>query len=327
MTKMTLMGRGVDVEHDYTKRPGSDNPGGGIVTKFKYICGALPNIRMTKDIAEAGIVNMIECLWFHERDAANPDIKIPERVDLYEECKSLNLLLISDPSFCRMPDYYRQRIFDATDAIIVSSRYTENWIKGYAPHDKVVYIGDPIDTNAFNPTNPNRKKSIVGCSQVSTPKNIDMIIDIFSELPSDIDKGYIGSKDIWGGYGDSNLETELKKVSDWTLPNAMAKEIAWVYSNTMAYVADTKYDTYCYAMVEAMASGCWCFLGNHPLYDDGRPCFRFETADEAVQLIVENMDVSKGICEEAVQWVNDHYSYDTYRKSITELIGNQIIYE
>ena len=320
---ITLMSRQIDIGYDHTKPPGVGNPGGGIVTKFKYICKAIPNIKMIKSFDDAGSVNIIEMLWFMGSDK---EITLFERIDMYRKCPSLKFLLISDPSFCRMADQYREEIFDITDAIIVSSRYTENWIKAYAPHAKVFYIGDPIDLNEFNYQNTDRTLSIVGCSQVSVPKNIESIINIFSGLSDDIEKGYIGGPDVWGGYGDEALNLRLKASANWTLPNAMSKEVAWVYKNTFAYIADTKYDTYCYAMVEAMASGCWLFLGRHPLYDDGRPCFRFETDDEAIELIEENMDLSKGVCEASVQWVRDNYSLEVYRKAMADLIGRKAIY-
>lgn len=319
---ITLMGRQIDIGHDHTKRPGADNPGGGIVTKFKYISKAIPNIRMIKSFDDAGIINIMETLWFVDRKTGT----MKEKLDEYRKCNSMKLLLVSDPSFCRMADWVRQEIFEITDVIIVSSRYTENWIKAYAPHDKVVYIGDPIDLNEFHHQNTDRTLSIVGCSQVSVPKNIESIINIFSGLSDDIEKGFIGSSTVWGGYGDTILEDELKSVTNWTFGNAMSKEVANIYKNTFAYIADTKYDTYCYAMVEAMASGCWLFLGKHPLYDDGRPCFRFETDDEAIEVIEENMDLSKGICEASIQWVRDNYSLEVYRKAMSDLIGRKAIY-
>ena len=282
---ITLIGRKIDVNHDYQRRPGIDNPGGGIATKFKYICKALPNIRMASDMEDADYIKMVEMLWFHE---TLPKLPIEERIKMYKKSNSLKILIISDPSFCRFPAMYVEQIFDITDIILVSSEYTDNWIKAYAPYEKVVYIPDPIDVSEFDASGTNRSKSIAGCSQIGVPKNIEMIIDVYGKLPSDIRKGYIGSKNIWGGYGNKGLEDSLKSVSDWIFPNAMTSEIARIWANTLGYIGDTKYDTFCYAMIEAMASGCWLFLGKHPLYDD-KPAFRFDTADEAVELITTHL--------------------------------------
>lgn len=327
---ITLLGRPIDLNHDFTKPPGRGNPGGGMAAKYKYIQRAIPNIKPITLIEDAARVNISDMLWFFTRsDTGKLEDELVdwhERIEQYQKLDSMKLLTISDPAYCRMKGNDRDKIFDATDAIIVSSRYTENWVKSYAPAKKVVYIGDPIDLDDFDHTK-SKSLSIVGCSQIVLCKGIDTIIDVYKELPANIEKGFIGGVDIWGANLNTSkrLVNSLQSVSDWIFPNAMSKEVAWMYSNALAYISDTKYDTFCYAMVEAMASGCWMFLGNHPLYDD-KPGFRFETPEDAVKLIEANLTPDKGFCEEVVQYVSDHYSLDVYRKSMSELIGRKTIY-
>ena len=322
---ITLLGRSSELSHDFTKPPGKNNPGGGIGVKLKYIQEAIPHIRPIVDIKDAGGVNITEFLWFFE------DVpKLDQAIENYSKSRSMKMLLISDTGCCRMSHDRRSRIFDATDCIVVSSRYTENWVKAYAPRNKVEFVGDPIDTNAFSPTN-NKDNSIIGCSKLGLEKNAPKIAEIYKKLPVDIEKRFIGGIDLWGVTSqypseiNIEMQTEMDSVCDWIEPNATYDEVKDIYYKSKAFIGDSKYDTFCYSMVEAMASGMWCFLGDHPLYDSVPHAFRFSTVEEAVNIITEKMPLLDGFCEESVEFVRDNYSFDVYKKSMSELIGRKVI--
>ena len=321
--KITLLGRSFEVSHNFSRPPSVKNPGGGVVTKMRYIKKAIPRIEIISDIEKAGAISFTECLWFLDKYG----IGLYESVKAYKALQSFKILLISDPSFCRMEGSYRDDIFNSTDIILVSSEYTRDWISACAPRKKIRFIGDPIDMNDFNPQR-GKSNSIVGCSKISHSKNIPAIIDIYSALPKRIEKGYIGGWDLWGDNADvdKGLAKKLCSVSDWVVSNAVASEVSDIYSGAKAYISDSKYDTYCYAMVEAMASGMWCFLGNHPLFDSVPHAFRFSTVDEAAEIITSKMREISGSCEESVQFVSDNYSLDVYRKKISDMIGRGFVY-
>ena len=86
-------------------------------------------------------------------------------------------------------------------------------------------------------------------------------------------------------------------------------------------MAATGYDSFCYAMIEFMLAGAWLFCGRHLIYDE-RPCFRFETVDQAVELIKWAFEELRGkINEEGRQYVIDNYSLKVFRNQLKEIVG------
>jgi len=122
---------------------------------------------------------------------------------------------------------------------------------------------------------------------------------------------------------NAKLDNALASVCDWIQPSLSRRQVADELAVTWGYVADTRYDSFCYAMVEAMLAGCWCFCGSHLIYDE-RPCFRFDTPDEAVILIERALEHFQAgdINEEGRQFVIDNYSLSVFRNQFKEIVGS-----
>ena len=123
---------------------------------------------------------------------------------------------------------------------------------------------------------------------------------------------------------DLKLERKLEMASDVMEKNLNRDEVAKYISKMWAFTADTRYDMASFSMMEAMLAGCWIFAGRHLLYNE-RPCIRFDTPDEAVSKITEQLEKappeSGVINEEGRQFIVDRHSFDAFKNDMKNLIG------
>ena len=320
---ITAIMRESDSGFDVTKPTSQSNPGGGVSTKIIYLKAALPNIQIVSDITQAGTVTLVEPLWFSD---GGIDDGVANRIDRYKASKAFKILWTSDVQFARWQGYERQAIFDASDVIAGNSKYFQRMLKVYAPHTTL--LTDPVDVNSIVPSQ-RKKKQIVGLSNTIVQKNIDTIVKVYKGIHSKhprLTRGFIGGINVWGGMLNTNadikLEDNLNKVCDWVRSDMTRREVMDELAKTWAYIADTRYDSFCYAMIEAMLAGCWLFCGKHLIYDE-RPCFRFDTVGEAVELIGNALDSDScsQINLEGRQYVIDNYSLQVFRNQLKDIVG------
>ena len=304
-----------------TLPPSNRNPGGGVATKLLNLKAAIPSIKVVTDIAQAESINITECLWFNESSETD---SFQARVDKYVASKSFKILWTSDTEFARWQGEERDAIFDASDIIAGNSKYMVNILRAFAAD--AMLLTDPIDVDSIKPAS--KRPQVFGIGNVGIEKNIDAIINIFEHLDladTEIETFYIGSPSVWGlnirGFTSKVLDRRLTSACDFRVPNASRKEVRDYISPAWGYVADSRYDTFCYGMVEAMLAGCWLFCGKHLIYNE-RPCLRFDTPAEAAKLITETFEEKpKSINNEAREHVIENYSLEAFRSQLTGLIG------
>ena len=304
-----------------TLPPSRRNPGGGVATKLLFLKAALPNIKVVTEIAQAESINITESLWFSEKVEGD---SFESRLKRYEASNAFKILWTSDMEFARWNGHEREAIFNASDVIAGNSNYMVNILKAFVPAARL--LTDPVDTSSIEPVTP-KKRQIFGMSNVGIEKNIDAIIDIFGLIPEELEleRFFVGSASVWGldtrKSVSSILENRLSEVCDWRITNATRQEVRDVVGPALAYVADSKYDTFCYAMIEAMLAGCWLFCGKHLIYNE-RPCIRFTDPVDAVVKISEKLgEVGLQVNEEARQYVIDNYSLSVFRRQLADIIG------
>ena len=309
------------VNHNPLIPPSHKNPGGGVASKVLYLKAALPMISMKPDILQADSIAIVEPLWFTE-DVE--DDTFDARVERFAASKSFKILWTSDLEFAKWNGQDRERIFDASDVIAGNSKYMVNLLKAFAPNVRL--LTDPVDTSSIVPVTP-KKRQIFGMSNVAIEKNIDAIIDIFGLIPEELmlERFYIGNANVWGLDIRKSvsvvLENRLTGVCDRRVVNATRQQVNDAVSPAWAYVADSRYDSFCYAMIEAMLAGCWLFCGKHLIYNE-RPCIRFTDPFDAVTKISEKLDeVGLQVNEEARQYAIDNYSLSVFRRQLGDVIG------
>ncbi len=320
--RLTALYRHIDTEVDKSRPAGIGNNGGGTTTKIYHMQRALPNLEIINNIEESGMVSIAEILWFH---GEGPD-HVQQRVNDWSNLNAFKILMTSDVELFRLNGALREQIIDGSDAIACLTQYVEQMFKAFTPKAQVLY--DPIDIDMFKPRQKNRE--IYSAGQITLEKNVQMIAEIFQEIPAkaNLTKTYIGSRNLWAGNNrpeaSAKLEADLSQVCDHLeseLPyTVMPERIGGIWG----YVADTRYDFSSYSMTEAMACGCWIFTGRHLMYDE-RPGKRFNTSKEAVQHITaqlqETPPKSGVINEEARQFVVDQNSYEAFRKQFKNIVG------
>ena len=324
--KTLALYRNNDINADIYQPASQYNPGGGTISKVTHLGRAMPKIAISNNIQDCHYC-IAEMLWFTE---AGDGQKTNERIEAYASLDAMKILWTSDVELLRVPGYMRQRLIDSSDVIGCLSEYAYQLFSAYT--SKVEMLYDPIDIDEFIPAA--KRREIYGIGQISVQKNVKMIAEIFSKLPicTNLEKTYIGSKNTWGGNPNLDVGIKLESLLDQSTDHferhvpysMMSKRIAPIWG----YVADTGYDFSSYSMLEAMLVGCWLFTGKHLMYNE-RPGFRFETSDEAVAHIVnqlqENPPESGRINEEARQFVIDRNSYDAFRGQLKHLIGKSAI--
>ena len=318
--KIKAVFRDDHVEYNPQIRPGVKNHGGGVPTKISAIRKALPDIEIAPSIGDGADVNIVCPLWFeYDKDPVN------RRIDQYKSARGTKVLLCSDVSLLRFIGEERQELLDYTDVVACDSDYLTNLFKPLIPD--TVTLTEPIDCDEIKPLKKNN--FIFSMSQVSVHKNIDFVISVFEELipKKNVSTMFIGSKNLWGkshDKGSGRLQSNLSRICDRYIPSANRKEVAEHVGSAWGYISDTKYDTFCFSLAEAMLAGCWCFCGTHPLYNGRKGLIRISSADEAVVKIGEYLAKKKdlGINEEARQYVIDNYSLDVFRGQLKEIIGN-----
>lgn len=307
-----------------TRTPSSrDNPGGGVVSKVYHLQEALPKTHLTNNIEEAGPICIAEALWFTEEGDLE---KTEQRVDAFAKLNALKILWLSDVEVLRMQGYLREQLFDAADAIGTLSLYSQKLTEAYT--NKATLLYDPLDIDMFKPGAKHRE--LFGIGHISLEKNIESLANIFGAIPaeSELTTTYIGSRNTWGlNHRDTHsqlLETELYESCDNLETQLPRHEIARRMAGYWGYLGDTRYDFSSYSMMEAMLCGCWLFCGRHLMYNE-RPCIRFSTTEEAVELIVAQLEThppESGVVNEAArQFIVERNSYDAFRSQLKNIIG------
>ena len=320
--RITAHYRELDLKGDITKPGGINNPSGGVTSKIYHLREALPNIEIFSDFWDPGEVAIVEALWFDEQGEET----MQQRIRDYRKSTAFKILWLSDVSPLRWKGEYREQIFDCTNIICTLSDYSQQLMEAYT--DKTTILYDPIDIDMFVPAK--KERTIFATGQISIEKNIQTLAKIFGAVPPEaaLKKIYIGSRTLWGmdHHEDTSIELEnrLRDATDVIESRLPRTEIAKRMAPLWGYVGDTFYDFSSYSMMEAMLCGCWLFTGRHLMYDE-RPAFRFRTPEQAVALILyqlENAPPEEGLInEEARQFIIDRNSYDNFRKQFLQIVG------
>ena len=313
---------------DRTLPPGPANPGGGLAEKLHNLTLALPRINTTHLIGNCKDIVITESLWFSGQQATFE--RVAERIQAYSDLQAFKILWTSDLECLRWRGDERKAIFEATDVICGNSQYMVDILKVYAPCHKVTLLTDCVDPNSIIPLQ--KKRQIIGMSNVIIEKNIDAVISIYKELKSngiELERGYVGSSKVWGlpirDTESKKLEMGLTDVCDWVVPQATRNEVFQISGVSWGFVVDSGFDTFCYALIEAMLAGCWTFCGKHHIYDP-LPVERFDNTEEAILKIMEKAseeDIS--VNQEGRQYVIDNFSLDVFRRQFIQIVGRSFL--
>lgn len=324
--KITASFRDDAVKHQHDKGASAKNPGGGLARKAEQLSLALPTLQFVPYLSQAGNIHITEPLWFSRGDNFSEEV-MEQRINDYKNVDAYKILWTSDLECLRWKGSERDAIFDATDVIALNSEYFLNLLSAYVDVSKTALLTDPIDPNWVTPSK--KEKRIYGASQVIFEKGIGDIINIFSALDKRIDRWFLGSTEMWGMELNpviSNvLDRQLHTVCDKRIKFATRPQVKETASASWLFTSFAGFESFGYAMIEALLAGCWVFCGNHLVYRD-RPVYWFNNADDAIEAILEFIDQydPTHINETGRQFVIDNYSLDVFRKQFIKIIGRCI---
>ena len=318
--QLSALYREIDINHDVLKPSSRDNQGGGVAIQAWHLKRAIPSVNMVCDVeAVPDGICLTEALWL----VTAQDLEA--HIERWSKLPALKILINNDVSILRFNRAITERILDAADLVVTTSKYAQQLLSFFDKEIHLLY--DPLDVDMFIPTVKSR--SIYSSGQICYNKNPKMVADIFNLLPASaqLEKNYIGSASVWGeGSDDAKaLQTELETAADNLFDKVSYIDTPLYYRSQWGCVMDSRYDFSSFCMMESMLCGCWFFAGQHVLYDE-RPVLRFSTAEEAIELIIQQLEETPpdaGIVnEEARQHIVDRNSYDVFRTGLKMLIGD-----
>ena len=322
--QLSALYRENDINHDVLKPSSGDNQGGGVAIQAWHLKRAIPSIEMLCDVeAVPDGICLTEALWL----ISTQDLEA--RIESWAKLPALKILINNDVSILRFSRAITEQILDAADVLVTTSKYAQQMLSFFDKEIHLLY--DPLDIDMFIPAVKSR--SLYSSGQICYNKNPKMVTDIFNLLPASagLAKNYIGSASVWGEGNDdaTTLQTELESAADNLFDKVSYINTPSYYRSQWGCVMDSRYDFSSFCMMEAMLCGCWFFAGQHVLYDE-RPVLRFSTAEEAIELIIKQLEETPpdagAVNEEARQHIVDRNSYDRFRANLTELIGNLYFY-
>ena len=317
--RLTALFRDDANNFDTNQGPSTENPGGGLATKRRHLARALPNLTFVPNAESLGDVSIIDVLYF---SGGGTEKTRDDRIKAYREHKGFKILWTSDFEIFRWLPVHREQIFDATDVIAGNSPYMKQLLEGYFDYKKVALLTDPIDTNTTQ-GEKKRNQSIYACSQIILEKGIDDVISLYKGLQTgthaerSLQRVFIGSSSTWGVHirdvDSFDLELKIEEIcndSIWSLPPIKVQEWA---NRSWIFVSFARFESFGYAMVEALLGGCHVFARHHLAYQDRIDAGVIKVvsnpmdARHHIRELIENSEPTQN--EAGVQFVHDNYSF------------------
>ena len=330
MQNITALFRSDAINYNQNEAPSVLNPGGGLSTKKKYLALAMPHIEFVTEAVDMGSISIVDVLYFS--DGGTEDER-DRRIKDYRRQSGFKILWTSDFEILRWLPKHREQILDATDIIAANSVYMKELLETYFNTNKVALLTDTIDTNVPD-GQINRENIIYSCSNILLEKGIDDIISLYKAMrtgtPAErkMKKMFIGGSDSWGveirEIDSFELELALEEVCD--LQQMKNDDVLALGRKALIYASFARFETFGYALVEAMLGGCWIFARPHLAYKDRIYAGVVISADSALEMRSE-IQKFLGTGENkrndtAIQFVHDNYSLDVFRRQFRDIVGD-----
>lgn len=323
---LTLTGlfRELDIRNNPAIGPSLRNPGGGVARKAQQLQNAVPRLELVSDVSRLGEVSIIESLWFTGVQNLSEEV-MWQRIEAYLESTSYKILWTSDLEFLRWMPSEREAIFDASDIVAGNSEYMVNLLRGYT--DNVALLTDPFDISMVQASQV-REPILYGCSQVILEKGIEMLVEVFERASAfqELERLFIGSPAVWGlqlGAETSHeLDVALSRVCDRRIRSAAPAEVFSVAGKAWLMASFSRYESFGYSVVEALAGGCYVFTGDHLVYRE-KPvmwCRSVEEVFSRLQDFLVNND-RDGMNEGGRNFVEERYSPRVFREQLLAMVG------
>ena len=300
----------------------------GMTSKTWETKSAYPEIEITADLSDKCMTMLIEPLVMHQRPEGDSDITRSEifnnNISLMKDNPALKIAWSEEQELVRWRGKQRDQFLSLCNMLVVCNNYLQKQLSVYTRGVEKSILRTPINDEFYKPAEKKSRK-IIAMGRICTAKNVEGVIQLFSHLPDNIEKVYIGNQLMWGvapNQLNTDLERRLQKVVDRWIPLASREEVAKELSTALGYFNVSIYDVGCLSFLESAMSGCHCFAWKfHPMFDEYTACHRFVEYKEGAKRIVNVFDKSEGKADMNIRkQVHDWHSYASFRKQLNSII-------
>ena len=301
----------------------------GMNSKTDYITEACPTIQPVFTPSHPFHVLLVEPLGMRQKFKEHGDVD-PFKANLKDMSDNSSIIIVwsEEQEILRWAGHERKMLFDKADYYVCSNKYLKNMTSPMAGDIPVSILRTPINDSLYYPANKIRK--VIAMGRICMEKNIAGVIDVFKKLPSDVEKVYIGSQEMWAeneNEANSKLEDGLVSVVDRVERDLTRTQIAHELSTAWGYFNVSIYDVGCLSFLESAMSGCHCFGWDyHPMFDEYKSVHRFFDYKDGADAIMDTMNL-KGLVPD-VEMRNEvvgMHSYDAFNQQLSGLL-EEVIY-
>lgn len=305
-------------------KPTVGQGGGGVVTKYLNLRKCCPDMHFTNDFADPDMqhVIIVEPLCFFKNDLEVKEDWSSKIQKLRSHNKSVKLLWCEEQAVFRWKEKYRKEIFSAFDGLLACNAYQHQLLKVIAPTKPIYTLYTPIDNVLYQPRE--KRKQVLVAGKVGLQKNIDAILQLFTQLPADVHKLYIGNAGLWGKYAyayDKTLETELEQVADEYVHSASPIETARRIGESLVGINMSIYDVGCLFFLECGMSGVNFFAWRyHPQFDEYENLTRFDTVEDGALEIMECLENRQQPNTALMKEIHEKHSFEAFREQLGHVL-------
>ena len=302
----------------------------GMNSKTFNIKEACPAIKLSGDPQVKCRVLFVEPLVLHQQNSLGKG-GFSTNIAQLEQNPAIKVVWAEEQEFLRWCGADRQKILDMVDHFACSNQYQYNQFKSFLGDTPVSILRTPIDANFYKP-DKTKKKRVVALGRICTEKNIEGVVEVFKNLPDDIEKVYLGGQRMWNEQANqvnTQLEQKVMDVVDVWEAAADREQVADELSQAWGYFNVSIYDVGCLSFLEAAMSGCHCFAWEfHPMFDEYDCVHRFFDYKEGADLMVNTLK-EKGLAPDMAmrKQVSAMHNYASFNSQIKNLTAEVLFHD
>ena len=246
---------------------------------------------------------------------------VSEKVKKLSAHNGIKLLWCEEQTVFRWSNTVKHLLLPEMDGYVACNQYQAKLLETLPVKKPIYILYTPIDREIFRPAE--KKPQVVVASKIGLQKNTEALIDVYSKLPKELHKLYVGSADMWGKSVyeyDRQIEIKMSKAADEYIKTASPLDTAKRIRESYIGINFSIYDVGSLFFLECGMSGlnffAWWY---HPQFDEYKNISRFKTAEECVSQI-EALDGKLDPNTELVDEIRKKHSFDAFHDQLGQIV-------